>query len=118
MPQSVLAYLDGKNFEASDEVKRRILRLYREDVSKFAPGYEDKVYAVFDGIPGQLSKKEKKYRLAALGKNARFRSYEDSFIWLGEAMVVDPCFSATDLENLLQHIRHALGGLFGAADQP
>ena len=32
MPQSVLAYLDGKNFEASDEAKRRILRLYlRED---------------------------------------------------------------------------------------
>lgn len=96
MPQSVLAYLDGKNFEASDEAKRRILRLYREDVSKFAPGYEDKVYAVFDGIPGQLSKKEKKYKLASLGKNARFRSYEDSFIWLGEAMVVNPCFNATD----------------------
>lgn len=96
MPQSVLAYLDGKNFEASDAAKRHILRLYREDVSKFASGYEDKVYAVFDGIPGQLSKKEKKYMLAALGKNARFRSYEDSFIWLGEAMIINPCFNATD----------------------
>lgn len=96
MPQSVLAYLDGKNFEASDIAKRHILRLYREDVSKFASGYEDKVYAVFDGIPGQLSKKEKKYKLAALGKNARFRSYEDSFIWLGEAMIINPCFNATD----------------------
>ena len=60
MPRSVLAYLDGKNFEASDEAKRRILKLYRDDVSKFAEGYEDKVFAVFDGIPGQLSKKEKK----------------------------------------------------------
>jgi predicted AAA+ superfamily ATPase len=96
MPQSVLAYIDGKNFAASDEVKRRILRLYRDDVSKFAAGYEEKVYAVFDGIPAQLSRKEKKYKLSSLNKNARFRSYEDSFIWLNEAMVVNACFNATD----------------------
>lgn len=96
MPQSVLAYLDGKNFEASDEVRRRILRLYRDDVSKFAAGYEEKVYAVFDGIPGQLSKKEKKYTLSSISKDARFRTYEDSFIWLNEAMVVNTCFNATD----------------------
>ena len=96
MPQSVLAYQNGKDFGASDEAKRSILRLYREDVSKFAAGYEDKVYAVFDEIPGQLSKKEKKYKLSAIDKNARFRSYEDSFIWLKEAMVVNTCFNATD----------------------
>ena len=96
MPQSVLAYVDGKNFAASDEAKRHILRLYRDDVSKFAPGYEEKVYAVFDGIPGQLSKKEKKYKLSSISKNARFRAYEDSFIWLNEAMVVNACFNATD----------------------
>ena len=60
MPQSVLAYMNGKDFEASDVAKRRILKLYHEDVAKFAEGYEDKVFAVFDGIPGQLSKKEKK----------------------------------------------------------
>ena len=96
MPQSVLAYREGKDFAASDEAKRRILRLYRDDVSKFASGYEEKVYAVFDGIPGQLSKKEKKYKLSSISKNARFRAYEDSFIWLNEAMVVNTCFNATD----------------------
>ena len=96
MPQSVLAYLNGKDFEASDVTKRRILKLYRDDVSKFAAGYEDKVFAVFDGIPGQLSKKEKKYRLSSISENARFRTYEDSFLWLNEAMVVNACFNATD----------------------
>ena len=96
MPQAVLAYLDGKNFEAADNVKRRILRLYRDDVSKFAAGYEDNVFAVFDEIPAQLSKKEKKYKLSSLGKQARFRSYEDSFVWLNEAMVVNACMNATD----------------------
>lgn len=96
MPQSVLAYQSEKNFEASDEAKRRILQLYRDDVSKFAYGYEEKVYAVFDGIPGQLSKKEKKYTLSSLNKNARLRTYENSFIWLNEAMIVNACFNATD----------------------
>ena len=96
MPQSVLAYMNGMDFKASDEAKRRILRLYRDDVSKFADGYEDKVFAVFDGIPAQLSKKEKKYKLSSLGKQARFRSYEDSFIWLNEAMVINACFNSTD----------------------
>lgn len=96
MPQSVLAYQNGKDFAASDEAKRRILRLYRDDVAKFAAGYEEKVYAVFDGIPGQLSKKNKKYTLSSINKNARFRSYEDSFIWLNEAMIVNACFNSTD----------------------
>ena len=96
MPQSVLAYINDKNFETSDIAKRRILKLYRDDVAKFAQGYEDKVFAVFDDIPGQLSKKEKKYKLSSLSKQARFRSYEDSFIWLNEAMIVNTCFNATD----------------------
>lgn len=96
MPQSVIAYINGKDFESSDIAKRRILNLYREDVAKFASGYEDKVFAVFDNIPGQLSKKEKKYKLSSLGKEARFRNYEDSFVWLNEAMIVNACFNATD----------------------
>jgi len=96
MPQAVLEYVKSKDFEAVDTVKRRILKLYRDDVSKFAEGYEDKVFAIFDGIPGQLSKKEKKYQLSSISKQARFRSYEDSFVWLNEAMVVNTCFNATD----------------------
>lgn len=96
MPQSVIAYLKEKNFEASDVAKRRIIKLYRDDVSKFAEGYEDKVFALFDGIPAQLSKKEKKYKLSSISKEARFRTYEDSFVWLHEAMVVNTCFNATD----------------------
>lgn len=59
MPQSVLAFQNENNFAASDEAKRRILRLYRDDISKFAAGSEEKAYAVFDGVPAQLSRKEK-----------------------------------------------------------
>lgn len=96
MPQSVLAYLNEKNFEASDNAKRKIIKLYRDDISKFASGYENKVFALFDNIPAQLSKKEKKYNLSSINKNARSRTYEDSFIWLNEAMIVNTCFNTTD----------------------
>ena len=96
MPQVVTEYAKKHDLEAADRIKRRILRLYREDISKFAKGYESKVFSIFDDIPGQLSKKEKKYRLASLSKSARMREYEDAFVWLDEAMVVNPCYNATD----------------------
>ena len=96
MPQAVEQYAVKHDFQPVDRIKKRILALYKDDVSKFAEGYESKVYAIFDDIPGQLSKKEKKYKLASLSKKARFREYEDAFVWLDEAMIVNPCFNATD----------------------
>ncbi len=96
MPQALLKYLETRDFEQTDQVKRRILRLYRDDVTKFAKGYESKVMSIFDEIPSQLSKHEKKFTLASLGKEARFRQYEDAFIWLDESMVVNTCFNSTD----------------------
>lgn len=96
MPQVVEAFAKERDFQTADRIKNRILRLYKEDIAKFAEGYDSKVYAIFDDIPGQLSKKEKKYKLASLSKSARMREYEDAFVWLDEAMVVNPCFNATD----------------------
>ena len=96
MPQSVVKYLETKDFGETDLVKRRILKLYRDDVSKFAKGYESKVLSIFDEIPAQLSKHEKKFKLSSLKKEARFRDYEDSFMWLSEAKIVNPAFNSTD----------------------
>ncbi len=96
MPQAVSAFLEHSDFEAADCVKRRILNLYRDDIAKFASGYEEKVFALFDSIPGQLSKKEKRFNLASIHKDARLRTYEDSFLWLHEAMIVNTCFLSTD----------------------
>ena len=96
MPQSVLAYLPNKSFERADRAKRNILTLYREDVSKFAEGYEDRVFAIFDNIPSQLSKKEKKFKLSDLKKEARFRTFKDAFLWLNEAMIVNNCYNVTN----------------------
>ncbi len=96
MPQAVEAYRNSKSFEDTDRIKRRILTLYREDITKFAKGYEAKVLSVFDEMPSQLSKTEKKYKLSTIDKGARFREYENAFLWLTEAMVANACYNATE----------------------
>lgn len=96
MPQAVEAYMKSKSFEDTDRIKRRILTLYREDITKFARGYEAKVLSIFDEMPSQLSKTEKKYKLSTIDKSARFRDYENAFLWLAEAMVVNVCYNATE----------------------
>ncbi|MFT0899042.1 ATP-binding protein [Candidatus Methanoprimaticola sp. MG2] len=96
MPRVVSLYKDTGRFQSADNEKRKILELYRNDIGKFANGYAMKVRGIFDLIPGQLSKKEKTFRLSSLGKDARTRDYEDSFMWLADSGVVNICFNSTD----------------------
>ena len=96
MPQAVVEYVETKDFAKVDNIKKTILRLYRQDITRFAKGYESKVLAVFDEIPSQLSKKEKKFSVSSLGKDAKSRTYEDAFMWLTEGMIINNCFNATD----------------------
>lgn len=96
MPQAVVEYRESKDFARIDEVKKNILTLYRNDIAKFAGNYQNKVLAIFDEIPSQLMKKEKKYMLSAISKNARLREYEDAFMWLEDAMITSTCFNATE----------------------
>lgn len=96
MPQAVEIYRKTKNFEDTDRIKKRILTLYRQDITKFAKGYEAKVLSIFDELPSQLSKTEKKYKLSNISKDAKFRDYENAFMWLTEAMIVNNCYNATE----------------------
>ena len=96
MPQAVSEYMESKDFEAADQIKRDILTLYREDIRKHAEGYAGKVESIFDEIPAQLSKHEKKFSLSALGKGARFRDYESAFLWLQDSMFTNMCFNSTE----------------------
>ena len=96
MPAAVASYVERHDFAEADKVKRGILTLYRNDIAKYARGYEMRVKQIFDEIPGQLSRKEKKFRLSSISKSARTREYEDAFVWLNDAMITNPCFNSTD----------------------
>ena len=96
MPQAVKTYADTKDFDSVDTVKRRILKLYREDIRKYAIGYEMKVEAIFDEIPSQLQNQNQHFKLSSLEKGARFDNYRDAMFWLSDAMIVNNCYNSTE----------------------
>ena len=96
MPQAVEKYVETRDFSKVDKLKRRILDLYRSDISKFAKGYDTKVKSIFEEIPSQLQKHEKKFRLSALKEGARARDYEKAFFWLDDAMIINSCYNTTE----------------------
>lgn len=95
MPQAVDAYILTRDFDRVDRVKRNILELYRADIVKHAKGYEMKVEQIFDDIPAQLQKHDKKFKLSSLKKEARFRDYDDALFWLNDAMIANICYNST-----------------------
>lgn len=95
MPQAVKEYIETHDFDKTDQTKRDILTLYRADMIKHAAGYEMKVESIFDEIPAQLQKHEKKFKLSSLKKEARFRDYEDALFWLDDAMITNICYNST-----------------------
>ena len=96
MPQAVEKYVETRDFTKVDKLKRRILELYRSDISKYAKGYDTKVKSIFEKIPSQLQKHEKKFRLSALKEGARARDYETAFFWLDDAMIINSCYNTTE----------------------
>ncbi len=95
MPQAVEKYVETRDFDSVDRVKRSILELYRADIMKHAAGYEMKVAQIFDDIPAQLQKHDKKFKLSSLKKEARFREYDDALFWLSDAMIANICYNST-----------------------
>ncbi|MDE6544406.1 MAG: AAA family ATPase [Muribaculaceae bacterium] len=95
MPQAVEKFVETHDYDEADRIKRRILDLYRNDIRKYADGEELKVAAIFDEIPSQLQRHEKKFRLSSLSENARMRQYSDAFFWLSDAKIINCCFNST-----------------------
>lgn len=96
MPQAVNTFIETMDFEETDEVKRNILRLYRDDISKHSERNELEVEAIFDEIPAQLSKHEKKFKISDIKTGASMRKYKQPFNWLADAMIVNNCYNSTE----------------------
>ena len=97
MPQSVVAYIEsGKSFYEADEKKRLIISLYKDDIKKAARKYRSRVSAVFDNIPGFLSKHEKRITLSQIEEKSTFAQFDDPLFWLGDSMICNLCYRCTD----------------------
>lgn len=96
MPQAVSLYAETKDFEAVDTVKRDILTLYREDIMKHSEGNQLEVEAIFDEIPAQLSKHEKKFKMSDIKTGLRMRNLNQPLYWLNDAMIINTCYNSTE----------------------
>lgn len=96
MPQAVAKSVATRDLAAVDRVKRDILDLYGADIAKHAGASAARVQAMWNAIPAQLSRHEKRYNLADLGENARRREYEEPAFWLQDSMACNFCYNATE----------------------
>ncbi|MBQ9000858.1 MAG: ATP-binding protein [Eggerthellaceae bacterium] len=96
MPQAVAAYAGGRSLAAADRAKGLVLKLYRDDIEKHGGMAAKRIKAVFDAIPGQLSKHEKKLVYTQVSKGSRARDFMTAFAWLREAATVNLCTLSDD----------------------
>ena len=71
IPQAVNEYVQSRDFNEVDYIKRGIIDFYLDDMGKLANGDTGKLRSIFSQIPGQLSKHEKKFTLASINREAR-----------------------------------------------
>ena len=96
MPQAVSKYINSRDFNLVDITKRDILTLYRADIARHGEGLGLKVTGIFDELPSQLGKKEKRFVFSALKSESRLSNYEDALFWLNDAMMVNICYRSCD----------------------
>lgn len=97
MPMSVVAFLEGrKDFSRADLEKRDILELYRNDIMKIKVQYRSKVLAIFDQIPGLLSRHEKRVVFNRIVEGSTAEQYEETFFWLSDSMIANECRRTND----------------------
>lgn len=97
MPMSVVSFIQNdKGFGAADREKRDILDLYRSDIMKIRGHYRSKVVAIFDQIPGLLSRHEKRVVFNDVVEGSSADHYEDTFFWLSDSMISNECYLCND----------------------
>ena len=96
MPEAVEMFVREKNFDNVRKIQRSILDAYALDFAKHASPYEVmKIMAIWESIPNQLAKENKKFIFSAIKKSARAREYEGSIQWLTDAGLIYKTFNVS-----------------------
>lgn len=96
MPDAVKKYIETKDIREVDKIQRDIVELYKEDFSQYE--HEDKklkLKSIYEIVPAELNKQNKKFVFTMLDKELKFDRYENSFLWLKDAGVVIPVYNAS-----------------------
>ncbi len=93
MPNIVKTYLENLNFQDIYEMQLQLILDYKEDIRKYAIGLDQtRILNVFNQIPIQLAKENKKFQITKVAKGARFSDYVGCIEWLNEAGLINICY--------------------------
>lgn len=98
MPQAVNSFVTGIDFKKTLTIQRNIMMSYRNDIAKYADREKHLAKMVFDQIPQQLCKQDKRFILADLEKGASQRKYGDATMWLADAGIAYFSFNVSKFE--------------------
>lgn len=97
MPDAVRTYVETKDIREVDKVQHDIIGLYKEDFSQYEQ--EDRklrLKVIYDLIPAELNKQNKKFVFTMLDRELKFDRYENSFLWLKDAGVALPVYNVEE----------------------
>ncbi|TNH02450.1 ATP-binding protein [Testudinibacter sp. TR-2022] len=94
MPEAVQTFVDTQNLQAVRSVQQDLLLAYEQDFSKHIddPRLVMRVRALWNALPQQLAKENKKFVLSEMQKGARFKDYELALQWLKDSGLVQPVY--------------------------
>jgi len=93
MPAFVREYIMHGTFEGTLEMQRQLLNDYKEDIRKYADGVDQtRILNIFNQIPVQLAKNNKKFQISKVAHGARFKDYRGCVEWLADAGVISLCY--------------------------
>lgn len=93
MPAVVSLFVEQGNFSNTLSLQRQLVADYREDIHKYAEGLDKtRVLNIFDHIPVQLAKENKKFQIGKVAKGARFGDYRGCIEWLATSGMADVCY--------------------------
>lgn len=89
MPEAVQSFADEKDFNEVRNIQKQILVAYEQDFSKHAPNdIVPKIRMVWNSIPSQLAKENKKFIYGLLREGGRAKEYETAIMWLSDCGLV------------------------------
>ena len=89
MPEVVQAFADNRDFNEAREIQQRILSAYEQDFSKHAPNeVVPRIRMLWNSIPAQLAKENKKFIYGLIKEGARAKEYELAMLWLTDCGLV------------------------------
>ncbi|MCL2009361.1 MAG: ATP-binding protein [Synergistaceae bacterium] len=89
MPEAVLSFTKNRNFDEAREIQQNILDTYEQDFSKHAPyNAVPKIRMLWNSIPAQLARENKKFVYGLIKEGARAREYETALLWLSDCGLV------------------------------